>query len=160
MRNLNKMVLQAPDNFLITPISTGTPIVLFDDIDHVANDLGRPVDIVAIQISALIIPRVDPSGATFYFEISLGTQNTSDKNTNIFNWVLPFSVSYAPKENAINQVIGDFKTPLFTMKAFTSGLSGGMAQFGQIFLNGVLKNQVSAVSQTMELHCYITLYYK
>jgi len=154
------MILKAPRGFEFT---TFTPplnnVEYLNNVDHIVNDMGRPVDIVALQIYAGAVTTSAAGSGHFFVEVSIGTQDKYDPQTNLFNWIVKGDTGL-PSTDVINETIGNFKDTLFTLKPYTSGLSGGMASVGQLFLNVVVTTVVYAVTKQQFLNCYITLYYK
>jgi len=165
MKNLNKLNLIAPEPTLIELTNAINRTFFMNSIDQCANDLGRPIDIQAIQLSAVLMGR--PSSLVDQFimvDLAIGTTNEWNPKTNLFNFLLQFNTNAFSgnpiSEPTKNLVLGDFQSSLFTLKPFTTDLSGGLASVGQLFLNAKIQQIESAAASTLILNCYITLYYK
>lgn len=160
MKNINKLVMQGKADGM----SLAVVEEVFANLEDVANDLGRDIQVVAMMVNlAIFASNVSNAEHRYLLDIALGTQNAWNPLTNIFNWKLNSiagvgGVSFQ-RDDSINQLIGNFKDVIFTIPKFTSQVTGGNAQKGQLFLNARLDNRFVTASFSPQIQFYITIYY-
>lgn len=153
-KNLNKFRLSA--NALLLPSGVLGNLPAFD---RIANDLGKPMDINAIQICAMMSGAA-VLGSTNKYRFALGLTDIYNSDTNIFEWMLmnehaTTTLNSGAITNVINHTIGDFKNPVFTLEPFETDLRNSNANKGEIHFVA----QRATASQNQYLDAVIYLYY-
>lgn len=164
MGNLNKLVMQTPIGNASVNVNPALPAVFVNKIDTVANDLGRPIKIVGIFANLSLRTVNLVASQLICMDIAIGTQNNWNPVTNIFNWKMMTGTSSGGVQEArdpsINQMLGNMKDELFTLKQFSSEVSGGNAEKGELFLNARFYNEATGIGSSAIYKAYIALYYK
>lgn len=160
MTNINKLTL----SFSGQVLTAGT-LQPLDAMDRIANDLGRPLKITGIQISAILFQVAKVADQRFQMKLALGSINKYQPQTNLFEWLMFLDeTGTVPSTSAgntptVNQVIGNFKDTIFELEQFETEVQGGNAPRGEIYMNGLgINNGLKA--GTVNLTATIRLYFK
>lgn len=163
MKNLNKLRLEYFTGFSPNSETIAAGLTtIFKNLDRQVNDIGRPMKITAINISAMAYDSNGGFNNIPTVSLALGFTNKYDVKTNIFEWLLTYANSSTGEHEAItvvNQTIGNFKDEIFTLEPFTAEVMVGNASKGEIHMNYRAEN-LQQGQAVFRLKAVIILYYK
>lgn len=158
MTNFNRLVIET-STALVHTATAGELIQQLDEA-RIANDFGRPLKIVAIDVA--ISGRNSVASSLTRNRICLSTQNLLQPQTDLFEWrvdVAQDAANLPTKETNVNQIIGNFKDVLFELEPFDTSQGSGANPRGIMYLN-VESLQVLAVALTTNIRTKLIIYYK
>jgi len=132
MPNVN--VKQLLSDTITLDIST-VGIKTLNNLDRVANDLKKKLDIIYVDINAVLL---GPSGVVSgwgLFELSINTKPVFDRLQSLFYIASFWGCGTTFNERVIGKSYGDFRSTVFTWEEFNAESTANVAQEGQMFLN-------------------------
>lgn len=144
-----------------------TGIIFANDQDRVINDFGKELPIVAVKASIAGRMSNNLGANAMIVDVAINAEPTFDFRRAIFAWNLALenaAGSSSANPTHVNETLGDFKTPIFDLAVFTSGLSAGQnisgrAIRGSLYMN-FRANRIIGGNAGNSVEALIKLYYR